>query len=65
MNRKGILKALVIRDGKNRLGDMADVLTVARAEAKKILHTHNEVRVVDIIHTSYGWIAVFEVPGRL
>jgi len=56
------LKALVLRDDKNALKDLGDVLAVARSEAKRILRTANNVKVVDLIRAPYGWIAVFEVP---
>jgi len=53
---------MVLRDDKTVLKDLGDVLAVARSEAKRILHTNNNIRVVDLIHAPYGWIAVFEVP---
>jgi hypothetical protein len=59
------LKALVLRDDKNALKDLGDVLAVARSQAKRVLRTHSEVRVVDLIRASYGWIAVFEAPKKV
>jgi len=56
----GPLKALVLRDDKNALKDFGDILAVARSQAKRILRTDSNVKVVDLIRVPYGWIAVFE-----
>lgn len=60
MEYNGPLKALVLRDDKNTLKDFGDILAVARSQAKRILRTNSNVKVVDLIRAPYGWIAVFE-----
>jgi hypothetical protein len=58
----GRLKALVVfGDG---LGDYGDLLAVGRAEAKRMLRTHENVNVKDILYSAKCGvhIIVFEVP---
>jgi len=54
-------KAIVVADG---LEDYGDLLAVARAEAKKMLRTQRNVRVVDILYSAkLGlYVVLFEVP---
>jgi len=59
------LKALVVvGDG---LEDYGDLLAVGRAEAKRLLRTHENVNVKDILYSAKCGvhIIVFEVPERV
>lgn len=59
------LKALVVfGDG---LEDFGDLLAVGRAEAKRMLGTHENVNVKDILYSAKCrvHIIVFEVPERV
>ena len=59
------LKALVIvGDG---LEDYGDLLAIGRAEAKRLLKTHKNVLVKDIVYSAKCGvhIIVFEVPGKV
>jgi hypothetical protein len=59
------LKALVVAgDG---LEDYGDLLAVGRAEAKRMLRTHENVNVKDILYSAKCGvhIIVFEVPEKV
>jgi len=59
------LKALVVvGDG---LEDYGDLLAVGRAEAKRLLRTHENVNVKDILYSAKCGvhIIVFEVPEKV
>ncbi len=63
MQQKGLCKALVIRDDRERFKDLGDVLAVARAEGKKVFKTDQNIRVIRIWHdVGVGWIAVISLP---
>jgi hypothetical protein len=59
----GRLKALVVVGGE--VEDYGDLLAVGRAEAKRMLRTHENVNVKDILYSAKCGvhIIVFEVPG--
>jgi len=63
--RRGIamsVKALVIRDDKNKFKDLGDVLAVARAEGKKLFKTHENVYVLRVF---FDWVVGWTVVVSL
>ena len=55
-------KALIIKTNPNM--DMSDVVQVAKAEGAKLLHSKSyNVKVLDILHSRYGVIAVVRDGG--
>jgi len=59
------LKALVV-DG-DEMEDYGDLLAIGRAEAKRMLRTHENVNVKDILYSAKCGvhIVVFEVPDSV
>jgi len=57
------LKALVVFPS-DRIGDFGDLLAIGRAEAKRILKTHQNVNVKDILYSAKCGVHIilFEVP---
>jgi len=60
------LKALVVR-ADERVEDYGDLLAIGRAEAKRMLRTHENVNVKDILYSAKCGvhIIVFEVPDTV
>ncbi len=52
------LKALVIQMPYET--DLGDLVQVARAEAMKIFHKPNKIKVLELIRFQHGWIAVVQ-----
>lgn len=59
------LKALVVAG--DEVEDYGHLLAIGRAEAKRLLRTHENVNVKDILHSAKCGvhIIVFEVPERV
>ena len=59
-----MLKALVIRDDKNKFRDLEDVVKIARALGQQAFKTHENVRVIRIFgpDPEIGYVAVVEDP---
>ena len=56
-------KALIIKTKPNM--DMGDVLKIAKAEGSRLFKKPNKVRVVDLLRSRYGVIAVVQrLDGR-
>lgn len=55
------MKALIVRTRGDM--DMTDVLQVAQAEGSKLFKKPNKVRVLDILRSQYGVIAVVQNLG--
>ncbi len=59
-------KALVIRDDKEKLKDIGDVLAIARSEGKRLFKTRENVSVVRLFFdVEVGWIAVIRFPSAV
>ena len=52
------LKALIIQSKPN--GDLGDTVQVARAEGMKIFRNPTKIRVLEVVHSKYGEIAVVQ-----
>jgi len=57
------LKALIIKDDKGKLGDLEDVIRIARSEGKKVFRTDQNVLVKRIYPESFGFVVVVECEG--
>jgi hypothetical protein len=51
-------RAFIIRPPKRR--DISKIIRIGCAEAKKALHTHKNLTVVDILERPYGFIIVVD-----
>ena len=60
------LKALVVYPNE-KVKDYGDLLAIGRSEAKRILKTHKNVNVKDILYSAKlgVYIIVFEVPESI
>lgn len=52
------IKALIIQPKPN--GDLGDILQIARAESAKIFYNPKKIKVLEILHSRYGEIAVVQ-----
>lgn len=52
------MKALVIQAPYET--DLGNILQIARAEAMKIFHKPNKIKVLELISFRHGWVAVVQ-----
>lgn len=52
------VKALVVKPPNRGDWDFGDILAVARSEGKKLFKTHENVRVVWVHETPYGYVVL-------
>lgn len=59
-----ILRSLVVY-GNESTGDIGDILRIARAEAQKREHTHENINVKTIIYVAECgcYVALYKIPG--
>lgn len=55
-----IHKALIVKPQDRSDWDMGDVLAVARSVGKKLFKTHENVRVVWVCESPYGYVVIIE-----
>jgi hypothetical protein len=62
-----IQKALIVKPQDRPDWDMGDVLAVARSVGKKLFHTDENIRVLWVHETVYGYVVIIEgcvqLPG--
>jgi hypothetical protein len=59
-----VQKALVVKPPQRLDWDMGDVLAIARSEGKKLFKTHENVRVVWVCDSPYGYVVIVEGCSR-
>lgn len=55
-----VVKALIVKPNTRSDWDIGDVLAVARSEGKKLFKTHENVRVIWVEHSPYGYVVIVE-----
>jgi len=55
-----VQKAVIVRPQDRPDWDIGDVLAVARSVGKKLFHTDENVRVVWVHETDYGYVVIIE-----
>ncbi len=60
-----VQKALLVKPPQRGDWDLGDVLAVARAEGKKLFKTSENVRVVWVVHSPYGYVVIVEGCSQL
>jgi hypothetical protein len=55
-----VQKALIVKPQNRPDWDMGDVLAVARSVGKKLFHTDENVRVVWVCESPYGYVVIVE-----
>ena len=63
--RKIIKKALIVKPQPRSDGDLGDVLALARSIGKKLLKTDENVRVLWIRESPYGYVVIVEGCSQL
>jgi hypothetical protein len=58
-------KALLVKPQNRPDWDLGDVLAIARSEGKKLFKTHENVRVVWICESPYGYVVIIEGCNQL
>jgi len=60
VEKKLVLKALLIKPEKRNDWDIGDVLAVARSIGKKLFRTDENVRVLWTCESPYGYVVIIE-----